>query len=329
VLDLWCAADIQCVEQIREARYKLPLLARFDTGAGVETYDWRCYSASALGPNGSYIPGHVAYCSRGQLANVLKICNRSMTGAATAASYPLPPNHDNAPPQSPDIPNTCRGDLSEPVPGTLTIMAAGDSAYEYRIPVVVGPFSGGHSETLMLFAEARLDDASDSGRHALAMSRSMDAGRLWEPVRHILTDANGTTPGQHVDGLNLGAAVYDARRQLVHVLYNECGHEYGVGATLCGPTAQLLLLTSSDHGDTFGRPRNLTTMMRSARFDLLNPGLSTGLQLASGRLVVPAWGVRTGKGLQDRAAAMLLSDGVLDSTLLIATDRLSVLTCCC
>lgn len=195
----------------------------------------------------------------------------------------------------------------------VEIMPPGmDNVTCFRIPSVVGPF-GKDSSAVIVFAEARGhgipargNACDDSGRHALAMLRSPDGVHWPSSAQYLFND---TDPNK--DGLNLGASLYDAQKKRVHVLFNECNDQHGTAP--CGPTGQLLLMSSDDFGITWSAVRNLTSAMVGAGYVSLNPGPGSGIQLTAGahagRLLVPAWGPRLGhKATEDYNAVAFFSD---------------------
>ena len=192
------------------------------------------------------------------------------------------------------------------------------------------------SRVVLTLAENRLSATADSGRHALALSRSTgtssrpptfassahfsltfahfcpnssDAGASFAAVVNIYNDSAGT-----IDGLNLGAAVWDAKRARLSVLFNECFHLNAVGKGGCGPSGQLLQIDTEDEGVTWGAVTNHTASLLAQGYKQLNPGPGTGVQLQfqtdkskNGRLIMPAWGSKTAdqKGTQTRAFVLI------------------------
>eukprot|EP01052_Picozoa_sp_SAG31_P003147 SAG31_NODE_118_length_24006_cov_8.219266_7_plen_366_part_00 len=159
-----------------------------------------------------------------------------------------------------------------------------DDVFDFRIPAIIA-FPPAHSPAVLAFAEARLTSGADSGQHRLAFRRSSNRGKngTWGPMQYLYNDTQPLA-----DGLNLGAAVYDAVSKTAHVLFNECNDEFGKPP--CGPTGSLLVISSRDFGLSWEPPRNLTHHMVAAGYAALNPGPGSGIQLETGRLVVPAWG---------------------------------------
>ena len=296
VLDLYCNAGNDCVPIIQRDGFELPLVARADL---MQKGEWRCYSPSALDKTKSRYVGGKAYCSQpAQLSAVLAVCNGTHPGP-----YPLPP----APP-SPSGPGDygCVSPfISDGVNSTLVPLDNSRDTTEYRIPVVVA-IPG--SRVVLVLAENRLAAHGDSGRHALALSRSVDDGASFGPAKNILRDPNGT-----VDGLNLGAAIWDGKQKRLSVLFNECFHLNAVGKG-CGASGQLLQIDSDTEGMTWSAVTNHTESFLAQGYKQLNPGPGTGVQLQfqtdkskNGRLLMPAWGSKIAdpKGTQTRAFVLI------------------------
>jgi hypothetical protein len=179
--------------------------------------------------------------------------------------------------------------------GPIDTMPPGtDGVSAFRIPSVLYLRE---SRTVLIFAEARglnhSDSGDNSGMHALAMARSTDTGRSWLPLRYLYNDSD---PTRKYGGLNLGASVYDRQRDAVHILFNECGFQFNNTQLWpkCGPTAQLLMLSSTTQGRTWGSVHNLTDTFVDAGWSTVSPGPGTGIQLANGRLLVAVFGMLKG-----------------------------------
>ena len=278
VMDMWCGTLTQCVLEVKTTGGLLPLVARF----GLEgAHEWRCYSPSALDKNGTRYTGGPQFCSEDALLRqVLGICN----GSLPQQPYPVPAE-GGLPPHS-----SSSSDCDpSPTPQSTVIMAAGqDSTACFRITSVVGPF-GTDSPSVLVFAEARENSCADAGSYALALVRSED-GSTWPTgpgsVQYLFNDTAAAKLKS--DGINLGASVYDAKRKTVHVLFDQCADQFGKAP--CGETASLLVMSSRDFGKTWYPVVNITNAMIKGGYAMLNPGPGTGIQTATGRLLVPAWG---------------------------------------
>lgn len=184
-------SNANCINSIKGAGGKLPLLARF-SGAIDAQAQWRCYSPSALvNGTGGWNGSSKDYCSRSQqLVEAWGQC----VDETTTVLFPFNES------------------------GT----------YAYRIPLLVpvapaaAPQEAGGPLTIMAFAEARVYSLSDHGPKRIAARRSTDGGATWGPITTVTSDPLGN---KALDGLNLGAVVADPSRPgVVHVLYCECAH---------------------------------------------------------------------------------------------------------
>ena len=276
--DLWCNSLPLCIAANKQGGFELPLVARFGLGAD----DWRCYSPSALNKAKSNYTGGPAFCTTPELASILAICNGSQPGP-----YPSPPTAAPPPPAG-----GCTTPFIADANATL-VMNIGQDGTTYRIPVVM-KIPGTH--TVIMLSENR-GHSGDSGQHKLALATSDDDGQSWSSVRNIYNDSTPGSGAGTTDGLNLGAAVWDARRKRFTVLFNECADQYGKAGSGCGPTGQLLQIDTDDLGVSWSAVANHTANLLSQGYVQLNPGPGTGVQLQhqkdaskNGRLIMPAWG---------------------------------------
>jgi sialidase-1 len=137
----------------------------------------------------------------------------------------------------------------------------------YRIPAMVVTKNG----SLLVFCAARRQ-VSDWADIDIMVRRSTDGGRTWEPPRVIARrqDATVDNPVPIVDRLD-GAVHF-----LHQVDYRQCFY-----------------MRSDDDGLTFSEPVDITATFEQFRpeydWTVLAPGPGHGIQLQSGRLVVPLW----------------------------------------
>jgi sialidase-1 len=153
-----------------------------------------------------------------------------------------------------------------------TVYARGDqSGRAYRIPsLLMLP-----DRTLLAFSESRMNAFLDWGDIDIVARRSTDGGTTWGPIETI-ADAGGRTAGN-------ACPVFDAQADVLFLPY-----------TIDNKT--VMLRTSSDGGVTWSDERDLTAEFglgaewNPRRFDYqYGTGPGVGIQLGSGRLVVPAY----------------------------------------
>ena len=162
----------------------------------------------------------------------------------------------------------------------------------YRIPGLVVTPKG----TLLAYCEARKGTKSDWGTIDVFLRRGTDGGRTWEPPRKIVTPPRGTTKNPVALRQKLGqpdeitvnnpVAIVDHQAGMVHFLY-------------CVEYARCFAMRSMDDGQTFSELVEITSTFEQFRpeydWKVLATGPGHGIQLSSGRLLVPVW-LSTGTG---------------------------------
>ena len=147
----------------------------------------------------------------------------------------------------------------------------------FRIPAIVVTPKG----TILAFCEGRSLD-SDTGDIDLIMTRSFDNGTTWEPIRVVRND-----------GLNAcgnPCPVVDRETGTVFLVHT---HNYGfeheseiIKGTSQG-TRRVWVTGSSDEGETWTEPVEITASTKAPNWTWYATGPGVGIQLASGRLIVP------------------------------------------
>lgn len=157
------------------------------------------------------------------------------------------------------------------------LFRSGESGYAtFRIPAVLATASG----TLLAFAAARRDfgDWSDMD---IAMRRSEDSGVSWEEMQIVAASSSPQPTDNPVP-------IYDRMTGEVHFLFQR-NYE------------RVFYMKSSDEGKTFSAPRDITPAVEEFRreyaWQVIAPGPGHGLQMSSGRLLVPVW-MSTGEGTE-------------------------------
>lgn len=160
----------------------------------------------------------------------------------------------------------------------------------YRIPGVVVTPKG----TVLAYCEARKRTRSDYGEIETHLRRSTDGGNTWEKSRQIAhqgprIEAN---PSKREDTLDTDQTVNNpvaiaGRDGTVHFLY-------------CVNYEQAFYMRSDDDGATFGAPVEITRAFEPFRskyeWQVIATGPGHGIELRSGRLIVPVWFAFGGRG---------------------------------
>ena len=162
----------------------------------------------------------------------------------------------------------------------------------YHIPGLAVTKQG----TVLAYCEARKGGGGDWAHIDVVLCRSTDGGRTFDAPRHIahlgkpvprtelaLKRSPGSGQSQTV---NNPVAIVDHQTGAVHFIY-------------CVNYAHCFYMRSDDDGATFSAPIEITAAFEKFRSDyawtVLATGPNHGVQLKSGRLVVPVW-LSTGTG---------------------------------
>ncbi|MCC6511586.1 MAG: exo-alpha-sialidase [Pirellulaceae bacterium] len=153
----------------------------------------------------------------------------------------------------------------------------------FRIPGIVVTGQG----TVLAYCEARRDSRADWGEIEVHLRRSSDGGNSWSDAVKIAHNApriegNPTkaTGGQHEQTVNNPVAIVDKVSGTIEFLY-------------CVNYARCFSMRSTDDGVTWSQPVEITATFEPFRskydWKVIATGPGHGVQLKSGRLVVPIW----------------------------------------
>ena len=171
------------------------------------------------------------------------------------------------------------------------LFVAGEGGYAlYHIPSLTVARSG----TILAWCEAR-NPGSDWSAIDFRLRRSQDDGKNWSEAVTILQVDNPKPKNP--------AALRLASTNPDHVTYNNCvmipDRDGTVHAVFCVEYMRAFHARSTDDGVTWTKPVEITPTFESfrAKYDwkVLAAGPNHGIQLRSGRLVVPVW-ISTGTG---------------------------------
>lgn len=163
------------------------------------------------------------------------------------------------------------------------LFKSGTEGYKcFRIPAIVKSSKG----TALAFAEGRRSGCSDTGRIDLVLKRSMDGGATWGPLQVVWSDGENTCGNP--------APVVDTETGTVFLLSTwNLGedHEPDIIAQKSRDTRRVFVLNSSDEGETWSRPREITEQVKKENWTWYATGPVHGIQLRNeryrGRLVIP------------------------------------------
>ena len=176
------------------------------------------------------------------------------------------------------------GLLAEPLLEKTAVFPAGmNGIARYRIPGIVVTAKG----TVLAYSEARKNNSSDWGEIEIHLRRSTDGGKTWEPGKHIahFGDRLEGNPrkkegGEKEQTVNNPVAIVDHVSGAVEFLY-------------CINYARCYSMRSTDDGLTWSAPLDITATFEPFRkhydWKVIATGPGHGIQLKSGRLVVPIW----------------------------------------
>ncbi len=158
-----------------------------------------------------------------------------------------------------------------------TLFVSGEGGYHtYRIPALAVTAAG----RILAFAEGRLHGSGDAGEIELLLTVSTDNGQIWSAPRAIVTEA-GMTCGNP-------SPVVDRETGAVWLWFSKNTAKGGESLIAQGKAPRTVWLTcSQDEGDTWLEPVDMTSIVKKPEWTWYATGPGHGIQLRSGRLVVP------------------------------------------
>ena len=148
--------------------------------------------------------------------------------------------------------------------------AGKDGYFNYRIPSLVVTSRG----TVLALCEARKKTGHDWDDVDLALRRSTDHGRTWSKMQ-IIADEGELT-------INQPCPVFDHQTGTIWLPLCR-GRKPGLG------NAEVLLMKSTDDGQTWSRPVSIHQTAADPSWTFVGTGPGHGIQLKSGRLLIPCW----------------------------------------
>ena len=162
-----------------------------------------------------------------------------------------------------------------------------DGVNTYRIPGLAKTNRG----SLIAVYDVRYRNGGDlPGDIDVGMSRSLDGGRTWEPMRIIMD--MGNDPAHRYDGIGDPAVLVDRVNGTIWVagLWSHGNRGWNGSGQGTSPekTGQLLLVRSDDDGVTWSKPINITAQVKQPDWCLLLQGPGKGITMQDGTLVFAA-----------------------------------------
>lgn len=164
-------------------------------------------------------------------------------------------------------------------PDKTIVFRSGEGGYHtYRIPALIVTQKG----TLLAFCEGRRNGRSDTGEINTLLRRSFDGGRTWGPVQVVAADGPNTfgNPCPVVDG-GSGTIWLPLTKNLGED--NEADIKMGTARG----TRTVWICKSTDDGATWSAPAEITASTKKNGWAWYATGPGVGIQLKSGRLVIP------------------------------------------
>jgi len=161
----------------------------------------------------------------------------------------------------------------------VEVFRSGEDGYHtYRIPAIVRTTKG----TLLAFCEGRKHSARDWGDIDILLKRSRDGGRTWSPAIRV-ADFGEDTVGNP-------APVEDRKSGTVWLLLTRNPGDVPEKNILPGwegPTRTVWLTWSKDDGLSWAPPVEITRSVKRPEWSWYATGPVNGIQLRSGRLLIP------------------------------------------
>ena len=168
---------------------------------------------------------------------------------------------------------------TQPTAPLTDVYVKGESNYNtFRIPSLLLTPKG----TLLAFAEARKDSARDGGHTEIALKRSSDGGKTWGPMAIVVADPPNAVCNP--------CALVERQSGTIFLLHTRNLGSDSEKAILAGTskgTCTVWVASSADDGVTWTKPRELTADVKDKNWTWYATGPGVGIQLASGRLLIP------------------------------------------
>ncbi|MBE3099381.1 MAG: exo-alpha-sialidase [Planctomycetes bacterium] len=176
-----------------------------------------------------------------------------------------------------------------PVTHLVGVFLAGAEGYHtYRIPSLIVTPKG----TVLAFCEGRKAGRGDSGNIDLVLKRSTDGGNTWQPMQIVWDDGPNTigNPCPVVDR-STGTIWLPLTRNRGE------DNEAQIKNRTSKESRTVWMTKSTDDGVTWAKPVEITATTKSPDWTWYATGPGCGIQLRSGRMVIPCDHALAGSGL--------------------------------
>jgi sialidase-1 len=166
-------------------------------------------------------------------------------------------------------------------------LAGKDGYHTYRIPSLIVSAKG----TVLAFCEGRKGGSGDSGDIDLVLRRSLDNGRTWQPMQ-IVADDGPNTIGNPCPVLDRGTGT------IWLLLTRNLGQdrEDQIKNRTSKGSREVWIAHSTDDGATWSKPLEITAACKAADWTWYATGPGCGIQLRTGRLLIPCDHAVAGSG---------------------------------
>jgi sialidase-1 len=168
----------------------------------------------------------------------------------------------------------------------VAIRKAGDEGVNtYRIPGIVQTDKG----TLIAVYDIRYNNSADlPGNIDVGMSRSVDSGRTWQPMKVIMDMGE---PHQN-NGIGDPSILFDPLTKKIWVASLWSKGNRSIAGSLPGlspdTTGQFVLVSSDDDGLSWSAPMSITPQIKNPAWHLFFNGPGNGIAMEDGKLVFAA-----------------------------------------
>jgi sialidase-1 len=161
----------------------------------------------------------------------------------------------------------------------IDVFASGKEGYHtYRIPALIVSKKG----TVLAFCEGRKGGQGDSGKIDLLLKRSSDGGKSWDKMQTVWADGPNTCGNP--------CPVVDANTGVIWLLMTwnlGSDSERQIMAATSKDTRRVFVTHSKDDGATWEKPSDITKDAKLPHWRWYATGPGHGIQLKSGRLLIP------------------------------------------